>query len=122
MRTGDYGQAIDDFGKAIEFDPTSAASYAHRGNAYSQKGYFEEAIADYSEAIRRSPALASAVVGRGNAYLVRGEYDLAIKDFDRAEELGAATDQVRHNRQQALAEKAKRDAATGIAIERNVTN
>jgi tetratricopeptide (TPR) repeat protein len=68
----------------IPADPTTARSYAERGDKYLRQGDCDRAIADFDEAIRLDPKYAWAYSQRGTAYLLEEEYDQAIADLDEA--------------------------------------
>ena len=50
-----YQEAIENFNKAIELDPNSAAFYSARGLVYVELGKHQEAINDYNKAIELDP-------------------------------------------------------------------
>jgi tetratricopeptide (TPR) repeat protein len=81
---GNYDQAIEDYTKAINFNPDSAIEYCYRGDAYKNKGNYDQAIADYTKAISFDPNNMEAYFGRGVAYKSKGNYDLAIADYNKA--------------------------------------
>ena len=45
-------KAIEDFTKAIQYEPDYAEAYYHRGNTYFLKGEFDRAIEDCDKAIQ----------------------------------------------------------------------
>lgn len=51
---GEYGQAIADYGKAIELDPSHALAYYNRGVAYREKGEIPKAVSDLEKCIALS--------------------------------------------------------------------
>jgi cytochrome c-type biogenesis protein CcmH/NrfG len=61
---------------ALHADPTDAATYALRGEAYSQLENWDRAVADLTEAIRREPKLRESL-----------QDDLAIAQREQAEDL-----------------------------------
>jgi tetratricopeptide (TPR) repeat protein len=81
---GDYAKAINDYTKAIEWNPRYAEAYYNRGIAYDDKGQYDRAIKDYTEAIEINPRYSDAYVNRGIAYGRKGEYDQAVLDFNEA--------------------------------------
>jgi tetratricopeptide (TPR) repeat protein len=83
MNRGQYDEAILDFSKALEINPTLFPPYSNRGLAYSKKGQFEQAISDYSKALEIDPWDASVYDRRGSAYMNRGQYDEAVLDFTK---------------------------------------
>jgi tetratricopeptide (TPR) repeat protein len=52
---GEFGKAIADHSKAIQFDPSSASAFYARGLNYERLERFEKAIADYDRVIRLAP-------------------------------------------------------------------
>ena len=83
LKQGNYDQAISDYTKAIEINPTDGA-YNNRGNAYLNKGNLAQAISDYNQAIGINPNDAIAYYNRGNVYFKQGNYDQAISDYTQA--------------------------------------
>ena len=91
---GNSDLAIQDYTKALEFDPKFAAAYNNRGLAYFNEGksnlsiqnevYSDLAIQDFTKALEFDPKLALAYYNRGLAYNKNGDYDLAIQDFTKA--------------------------------------
>lgn len=77
-------KAIEDFTRAIDFDPAQADGYVGRGNAYNTLGRFEEAIADYNTALSIDPEIANAYVNRGIAYSHQGRIKEAIADYEKS--------------------------------------
>ena len=84
VNKGEHDQAIQDFNKAIQLDPSYAQAFSNRGIAYSEKGAYEQAIQDFNRALRLNPSDVNAFNGRGLAYSAKGEHSQAIADFSRA--------------------------------------
>ena len=82
-----FDQAMSDFNKALEIDPTSAMAYHHRGVLYTFKGQYDQAFSDFSKALEINPRFASAYSSRGRAYMAKGQYDQAISDYTKALEI-----------------------------------
>ena len=76
-------QAIGDFTKAVELDPSLDVAYYNRANAYGHKALYDEAIADYTRAIQIAPDN-SAYTNRAWAHEKKGERDFAISDYRAA--------------------------------------
>ena len=81
---GDYDHAIEDFTKALAFDPKSALTLSSRAAALGAKGEFDRALADYGAAIGAQPKNARLFYGRGGVYQSKSELDHAIEDYDAA--------------------------------------
>jgi tetratricopeptide (TPR) repeat protein len=86
-RQGNYAQAISDFTKAIEINPSYDRIYAFRGRAYLDQGNYIQAISDCTKAIEICPN-GGTYYDRGYAYFKIKEYDKAWEDVHRAEALG----------------------------------
>lgn len=94
-RSGQFQEAVDAFGRAIEFGQLDrdalAVTLNNRGVAYSQLGDYDAAIRDYLQAqqikaddpttIRN---LRFAYLTRGLASANQGHRDAALQDYDRA--------------------------------------
>jgi tetratricopeptide (TPR) repeat protein len=107
----EYGQAISEFNKAIEVEPTYKEAFLRRGYAnHAQKGY-DEAISDYTKVLEIDPEEAAAYYNRGNAYLEKAEYDRAISDYTRAIEIAPNQAQTYYHRANAYRDKGQFDQA-----------
>jgi len=92
LRAHDYDQAIEDYGRSLELDPTSALAFNNRGYAHLRKGEYEKAIRDFDQAIKLNSNhansafhnRATAFTCRGDACTERGEFARAIEDYDQA--------------------------------------
>jgi tetratricopeptide (TPR) repeat protein len=87
-----FNLAIDDFTRAIEFNPQYAEAYSRRGYAYSKKSDFEHAIADLIKARDLDPKstkqinidIAQTYYKSGLEYTKAADYDKAIVDYIKA--------------------------------------
>jgi len=71
----------------LELEPSDAAAYNNRGNAYSDLGEYNSAIADYTTAIRLVPDYAKAY---NNRRIAKENAGLPYcSDYKKACELGA---------------------------------
>jgi len=84
IRMSKYGQAIEQYDKAIRVDSRNSTAYNGRGAAYGRLGQFERAIQDFDESIRLAPASAEAYINRGGAYAGLGQFQKAIDDMNVA--------------------------------------
>ena len=67
---GQFENAISDFDRSIELDPTSALAYAGRGAAYASLGQHQRAIEDYSQA--------------GALFHTQGQHEQAREQYDKS--------------------------------------
>jgi tetratricopeptide (TPR) repeat protein len=79
--------SIDDFSRAIEFDPQEASFYADRGASYWHLKKHDLALQDYNTVIRLNPNSAGYYASRGHLLHDLGKPELAVADFSRAIEL-----------------------------------
>jgi tetratricopeptide (TPR) repeat protein len=96
--SGDYGNAINAFTKAIELDQKYANAYVNRGFAHYKLGNYRQAIENYDKAIEINPKHAMAFNNRGVAYEELGKYRQAIEDYDKAIELNPKYGIAHYNR------------------------
>ena len=79
---GQYKEAIADFTKGIELDPTSAYAYYKRGWCYELSGDDDSAMKDYNAGIDVDKNYPYIFLMRGELYLKRGEKEKANTDFE----------------------------------------
>lgn len=79
-----YADAIAAFTRAIGLDPSFAAAYRDRGDAYESLGRHADAVADYTAAIRLDPSDEYSYVVRASAYNNSDFYQQALTDAARA--------------------------------------
>ena len=75
-------QAVADYNKAIDIDPTYAFAYNNRGIVSLQQSLHERAIDDFTKAISLKPDFTFAYYNRAFAYKKEGRFSDAIKDLD----------------------------------------
>jgi tetratricopeptide (TPR) repeat protein len=80
----EHEDAIQDFNKAIELDPTNASAYLQRGKAYNELGRHETAIKDLDNAIRLDPYDPDSYAARAFAYSDLEQSHLAVRDLEQA--------------------------------------
>jgi tetratricopeptide (TPR) repeat protein len=98
FKQGDYDQAIYDYTKAIDINPSLAKAYDNRGVAYAQKGFLAPAIADFTMALANNPNDAEAYNNRGHAYANQGNLTQAISDYSKAIRINAIYVKAYNNR------------------------
>lgn len=82
-----YQEAIEDYRKAIELDPTYADAYNNLGNALRSANQGAEAIQNYQKAIDLDPNHVDAYNGMGNMMLENRRIDDAIANYQKAIEI-----------------------------------
>lgn len=78
-----YPEAIDQFDKAIVYNPNFADAYASKGSCLEKLGRHEEALTAYDKALSIRPDLEAAWLGRGNALRNLRRYDEAFATYDK---------------------------------------
>ncbi|MDP3067335.1 MAG: tetratricopeptide repeat protein, partial [Methylocystis sp.] len=78
---GDYAHALEDFGKALEFEPKSSVILAARGAAHHAKGDLDSSLADYDQAIAADKKNAAALLARAYVWRAKGDVDKALADL-----------------------------------------
>ena len=81
---GETDHAIEDFTKALYYDPTFAKAYDNRGIAFFAKGMLNPALADFNKTIELDPDYYDAYNNRGIIYGYCNEFNKAIADFSTA--------------------------------------
>jgi tetratricopeptide (TPR) repeat protein len=76
---GNYDEAIDAYGQAMQANPDLAVVYNHRGQIYRKYQETEKAIQDFSKAIELGNE--GSYVGRAKANYEARKYEEAIQDF-----------------------------------------
>src|SRR5215469_11929798 len=84
LQQGALDRALEEYDRAIRFNPNYAEALTNRGNAFNRSHQYDRAIRDLDRAITLNPHSAEAFTNRGAAHLGKSEYDCAIEDFDRA--------------------------------------
>ena len=84
---GSYRDAIIEFSKAIELNPSDSILYYNRALSYYKNNLFDEAITDFTSTIGLDPNYSRSYIGRGNAFEDKGDYSNALNDYNTALEL-----------------------------------
>lgn len=79
---GHYAKAAQDYGAAIESDPSFAGAYRDRGTAYLKMKQYSLAIADLGKAIALEPGFAAAYYNRALAYWSLANWAKAREDME----------------------------------------
>lgn len=86
-----FGQAVDEFSRAIELDSTAWEPRLHRGLALVIMGRFGPAIADFSAVLASRPKQFEALYNRGRVYARLRRDAEAIADLAAAMEVDPRT-------------------------------
>jgi|GEM_PF-6543013 len=84
MSIDSVDRAIEDYTKAILYNPAGWLAYQYRGYAYKAAKKYTEALADFSKALLINSKDIRSYRGRGDSKQLIGEYDNAIKDYNAA--------------------------------------
>ena len=76
--SGEYGQAIETFKRALQLRPDFEESYYHLGMAYSSLGMYKEAVIAYNRAVKIKPDYAAVYHNLGHAYSNLKKYEKAV--------------------------------------------
>ncbi|HOE16994.1 MAG TPA: tetratricopeptide repeat protein [Syntrophorhabdaceae bacterium] len=81
---GNYVGAIEEYDKAIRWNPHDGETYIKRGFAYEKLGDDRRAISDYTKALEIFPDDSELYVMRGIIYAKTGENQKALYDYSKA--------------------------------------
>ena len=81
---GKHEEALTEFYKYVDIDPTSAFVWNNIGVAKLCLGHAEEAIENFNKAIEIDRTYRDGFHNRGLAYSDLDELDLALSDLDKA--------------------------------------
>ena len=88
-KLGQPDQAIADYSKAIELDPTNGEPRANRGIIYfNNKQNYQAAKDDFDEAIRINPKNGEIILNRVRCWIALRNKAEALKDIDLARQIG----------------------------------
>jgi tetratricopeptide (TPR) repeat protein len=108
---GRFDEAIENYRKAIQFNPNSAVPLYSLGVALADKGRFDEAIENYRKAIQINPNYFDALNTLGVALADKGRFDEAIENYYKAIQINPNNPKVLNNLGVALADKGRFDEA-----------
>jgi tetratricopeptide (TPR) repeat protein len=78
-----FDQALADWSRAIDLDPSLADAFTARGTYYQTHNDTAKALADFERSLQLNPTV-DGYFQRGQVYSGLGQYDKAIEDYDRA--------------------------------------
>lgn len=83
----DWVGVINDYGCALELNPSNTIALFRRGYAYQSLDDEANAELDYTAVLAILPDDSASLNNRGNIYFNWGDYDRAMADYDRAIEV-----------------------------------
>ena len=86
-KKGNYEEAIREYDRAIEVNPSYTVAYYNRSVAYTKTGQYERAINDCNTVLQLDPKHANSYYTRGVSYWHLGSKNQAIKDLQAAANL-----------------------------------
>jgi tetratricopeptide (TPR) repeat protein len=89
-----YGRAISDYTRAIEYAPKSPEIHYNRAIAHEKAGKFIKAIEDYTNAVDADAQYMKAYCNRASLLWSQGETRQALEDMKEAARLGMREMQV----------------------------
>ena len=75
--------ALNDYNKAIQYDPKDGEFRVNRGATYARLGDIEKAIEDFNEGLKLKPDHAVGYLNRSIMYQNTGRIDLALQDIEQ---------------------------------------
>jgi tetratricopeptide (TPR) repeat protein len=82
-----YDQAIEQFDKAIELEPTNALAYGLQADTYLRKSLYDSAIKGYQKSIQCSQGASSFIAALGEAYARQGNTEAAETTLEQLRSL-----------------------------------
>jgi putative GTP pyrophosphokinase len=86
-----YDAAIEDFGKALEYDPKSYKAAYYKGVVHSVRREYVQAIEDFSVSLEINPYQNFTLYRRGQAYYHEADYPAALADCEASLALDPAS-------------------------------
>ena len=88
-KSGHFDEAIVEFQKVTELEPTAAAGFVRLGQAYLENSDFGGAIPPLKQALKLDPDLAAAHQLLGYALLAQGYAAQAVPHLEKADDIAA---------------------------------
>jgi len=92
-----HKQAVEEFIKSVEIEPTHAKAYNGMGVSYDSLGEYAKAIEAYKSALKMDPKLDYVHNNLGYAYLLDGDLNSAIDSFKQAVALNNRKERYHNN-------------------------
>jgi tetratricopeptide (TPR) repeat protein len=108
---GRFGDAMEQFHKALRIDPNDADATYNLGNALAQQGSFEEAAKQLQHALQINPGNAMAAYDLGNVRAKQERFEEAIEQFRGALEIDPGLARAHYNIGSLLTQQGKLNEA-----------
>lgn len=83
MNKGAYDEAIGEFSKCIDSDPSNLNAFLQRATAYNITKQFEKAVSDYDKVLEQRPGMTNVMLSRGTSLMKLKKYEKALNDFNQ---------------------------------------
>lgn len=118
---GALKEALADFEKALELDPSFGGAYLNRGNTYYLLGDLPKSIEDYTELLKLEPDNKIGYSNRANSQHYLGNYKEAVQDCTEAIRIDPYYDDAYYGRANAYymnseLEEARKDFNYGLEL------
>jgi lipoprotein NlpI len=80
----DFDNALSDYNRAIQLDPTYLPAFYQRGTLKGMAGDFDAAVDDFNQVIKLDPKYAAAYYNIGHVDYFRGDFDGAVDQINKA--------------------------------------
>lgn len=123
-----YEEAIEEYGKALEFDPQNkkfnSVIHANRSVCYKKLKKNTEALREANKSVQLNPNYAGGYVKRGSIYMELQMYSEARFDFQKAKELNpsSAPDGLLEQAKREESKAKKRDYYQILGVDRNASD
>jgi tetratricopeptide (TPR) repeat protein len=97
LKQGRLEEAITEFERAVEMDPSYAAAYFNLGYAYERRDRIDDAITQYKKAIQLEPGNVLGLNNLGVIYDKKGLYEDAIASYEQALKIDPSNTTVQGN-------------------------
>jgi len=85
-----FDEALDNYNRAIDLDPSKADYYVKRAACHIKLGLFTDAITDANAALKLQPNNANAYLRKGMALFSLEEYEAAKQAFEKGQTLDSS--------------------------------
>lgn len=80
----EYGRAIEDFSRAIQYNHSNSRAWCNRGLVFRVQGRFDQSLEDYDQAIAIAPEQLDGFWGRAQTCFEMKLYSRALADCQKA--------------------------------------